>query len=120
VYESVRVEFEPPRKCESFGKAFKLTADGQEDVWLPVSKTELEVTGEAEELVIAATIPRYIAEDRGLLKDAHSPVENSPAETMSRDDWFLLGLTMAKVICGDVSPVWEAKKLVIQLLNEKE
>jgi len=117
VYESVR---EPPRKCESFGKAFKLTADGQEDVWLPVSKTELEVTGEAEELVTAATMPRFIAEDRGLIEDAHSPVETTTSETMTRDDWFLLGLTMAMVIRGEDDPVWEAKKIVRKMMNEKE
>ncbi len=62
--ETVRVEFDPPRIVEEVGKALKLTAEGEDDLWLPTTTTLLEYVGGTVE---AATVPRFIAEDQGLI-----------------------------------------------------
>ncbi len=111
--ETVRVEFDPPRQCEEVGKALKLTAEGEGDVWLPTATTTLEWDGG---IVVAATIPRFIALDRGLIV-VDCPQEENNDNSMTRDDWFLLGIAMALVIRGEpnIDVAREARKLARKL-----
>lgn len=117
----VRHEFSPPRHCEEYRKSWKLTADGESVVFLPQSTTTLERND--EDLVVAATVPRYVAEERGfVVDDGHSesqPRETAVPDTMSREDWYVLFLTCALLVRGDQprNAEWEAKKIAAKLLR---
>lgn len=118
MYEPVRVAFDPPRQCKQHGKSWILTCDGEQDVFLPQSQTSLEMDGDA---VAAVTVPKFIAEDRGLVVvDVSLEEHNNNTEGMTREDWFTLGITMAMLIRGDdpSAAVWEAGKVVRKLLEE--
>ncbi len=115
--ETVRVEFDPPRHVEEVGKALKLTAEGEDDLWLPTATTLLEYVGGTVE---AATVPRFIAEDRGLIVVDRLQEENDD-DSMTRDDWFVLGMAMALVIRGEsnLDVAWEARKLARKLRGDE-
>ncbi len=121
--ETVRVEFDPPRQFEEAGKTWKLSAEGEATVYFAKIHTQLELDGDT---VRAVTIPRYIAEDRGLvgvdcLQEDDSYQKEQTHDNMSRSDWFTLGMAMALVIRGEVSDqsvVHDAWRLAERLLRK--
>lgn len=130
--ETVRVEFDPPRQCEQVGKAWKLSAEGEDDLWLPTAETrELVQEGET---VVAATIPQWLAVKEKLVDDNgesyRDAVWDGPSflgeeernDKMTRDDCFLLGMTMAVVIRGESyrDAVWEGRRLARRLRKVRE
>lgn len=114
--DTVRVEFDPPRQCEEHGKSWCLSADGEATVYLPKSQTQLE--RKDTETVRAATIPQWLAINEGLAEDDRPSFLGEEEVKMTRDDWFLLGLTMAFVIRGEPKPLWEAGKLIRKLRED--
>jgi len=120
--ETVRVEFNPPRRCKETEKSWCLSADGEPTVHLPKSETELERKGE---VVVAAMVPGWLAEKEGFLstssfRESGSYQEEQTHDTMSRLDWCYLGMAMALVIRGDVpdqAVVHDAWKLAERLLR---
>jgi hypothetical protein len=113
--ETVRVEFDPPRHCKEVSKAWIVTVEGQPDLALPKSRTQLERDGDS---VTAVTVPRWLAEKEELTEPTTCFLEEETGDVMTRDDWFLLGLTMAFVIRGEPMPLWEAGKLIQRLREE--
>jgi len=120
--EMVTVEFDAPRTIRQINRSYFLAADGQDEVQLPCSKTTL-ITEDTPggTVAIGAKIPRFIAEDRGLI-DAPKE-ETTTVDAMTRYDWFLLGSTVA-LLAGDCeSPgrvMYEAKKLARRLMAASE
>ncbi len=113
--DTVRVEFDPPRTCQETEKAWLLSAEGQECLILPKSQTnELVRDGET---VRAAIVSCWLAEKEGLASTSSFQEEES--ETMTRDDWWLLGLSMAFVFRGERDPVFQAGKLMRKLRGEE-
>ena len=115
--ETVRVEFNPPRHVEEVGKALKLTADGEDTIWLPMTVTTLH---RKDEKAVAATMPSYIAEDRELVI-ADCFQEEQTHDKMSRNDCFLLGMAMALVSRGETpnhNIPCEARKLARRLQGD--
>ena len=109
----VHVDFAPPRPFRRVGKTYVLT-DGTNVLRLPISKTTLVLDGER---ATGAKMPRFIAEDRGLTVTA-----SEKHNDMTRQDWFLLGITMAMLIRGDTTreATWNARKVVTTLLDESD
>ena len=124
VDETVYVEFEPPRKVAERKKSYWLSAvgtEGEADIQLPVRKASLNCEDTPDgEIVVGAWIPRYIAEDRGLVPSQENDDER---DEMTPRDWYTLGMAMALVMCGRSTnlsdEMWEAKKLAAKLLNER-
>ena len=116
----VEIRFNPPRAFREVKKSYFLLADGEEELQLPIASTALTTEDSPDgKVVVAAWIPRFIAEDRGLAGTA-SPVQgNAPGDTMGRCDWFLLGATMACVIRDGVGTEseWEAKIMARKLME---
>ena len=109
--QRVKVYFDPERSCRQVKKSYVLSADGFDDVLLPVATTELElVDTPVGKLVFAANIPHFIAVDRGLVEEND---DDDSTETISFWKWCLLGATMAHLIRGDsiTDAVWEARKV---------
>ncbi len=69
--------------------------------------------------VVAATVLKFIAEKEGW--DFLHSFQEEEKETMSRDDWVMLGLTMACVIRGDTNSnaVWNAGILMRKLRGDE-
>ena len=116
--DTVRVEFDPPRTYQETEKAWLLSAEGEECLILPKSQTE-ELVRDGDN-VVAAIVSRWLAEKEGLACSASSfSFQEEENETMSRDDWWLLGLTMAFVFRGERDPLYEAGKLMKKLRGEE-
>lgn len=123
--ETVRVEFDPPRQCKEYEKAWCLSADGEPPVYLPKSETELEREGE---VVVAAMMPGWLAEKEGLEYSSTSSFQESGGyqeeqthDTMTRADWCYLGMAMALVIRGEVpdqAVTHDARRLAERLLRK--
>ena len=113
--DTVRVEFDPPRTYQETEKAWLLSAEGEECLALPKSQTE-ELVRDGDN-VVAAIVSRWLAEKEGLASSSSFQEEEN--ETMSRDDWWLLGLTMAFVFRGERDPLYEAGKLMKKLRGEE-
>ena len=119
--ETVRVEFDPPRTCQETEKAWLLSAGGEECLILPKSQTnELVRDGET---VQAAIVSRWLAEKEGFIVSSTSSFQGEEKEddSMTRDDWVMLGLTMACVIRGDTNSdaVWNVGVLMRKLRGEE-
>ena len=112
--ETVRVEFDPPRQCEEVGKALKLTAEGERDLFLPTAMTQLEWDGGT---VVAAVIPKFIAVKEGLVATSFLKEDDK----MTRNEWYLLGMAMALASAGETANhniPCEARKLAKRLLGD--
>ena len=102
--ETVRVEFDQPRRCFETQKAWKLTAEGESDLFLPKSET-FALERDDNENVVAAVVSEWVAAKRGLagverfVDDVSQ--ENNNVDTMDRHDWYFLLLTCAFVLDGD-------------------
>jgi len=117
--ETVRVEFEPPKTCRKVKASYWLEGRGEPDIQLPVSLTTLECEDTPDGTVVsAADVPRWLAEKSGLVTDMPLSHEVVASEEMTREDWYLLGLTIAMVVSGADDPVWNARKLADRLLEE--
>ena len=118
--ETVRVEFNPPRSVRTVKKSYFMTADGCEKLQLPVKDTDIEWAETPDgQTAIGATIPRWLAEDRGLVEAVQA--ESDVVQPMSRHDWMLLGTTMALLIRGYETrdAVWEAEKVVERMMGDE-
>lgn len=120
--EQVRVEFDPPHQCRETEKAWCMAVGGGETVLLPKSQAELQWEGAEVKAVI---LPRWLAEKRGLvaadcLQETDSHQEQQTTDSMSRDDWLRLGLTMALLIRGEDNndAVREARHLARRLQGD--
>ena len=103
--ETVRVEFDQPRRCFETQKAWKLTAEGESDLFLPKSET-FALERDDNENVVAAVVSEWVAAKRGLagverfVDDVSQ--ENNNVDAMTRQDWYFLLLTCAFVLkCDD-------------------
>lgn len=101
---------EPAVPREAASSVFVMV--GGREVQLPQKLTRLDAGQDG--MTQGVYIPRWLAEKEGL-------VQNEAQDTMSRDDWFLLGCTMAMLIRGEPThhAAWEGKKLAKQLLEER-
>lgn len=122
--DHVTIQFKPAREFRQVKKSYWINTDGDENLQLPVAETEL-ITEKTPDGVMAtgATIPRFIAEDRGLIEaPVGEMIPEDESFSMTRYDWFMLGVTMAMIIRGDsVSDVvWEAGKIVYKLEEMRE
>lgn len=108
----VTVGFSPARSMTESTGAYTLSGG----VVLPKSKVELELDDHGK--AITATMPEWLARDRGLT-GMPSGVRDTE---MTREDWFLLGLTMALLSAGHAmrDATWEARKLVRELIGSDE
>ena len=112
----VEITFDPPRVCRTAKKSYWLSAEGEEDLQLPVTSTTLFHTEAPNtELINMALMPRFIAEDRGLIDSENR--NDDVSSGMTRHDWFLLGATMAFLARGETptDAVWEGEKLAAKL-----
>ena len=111
---NVTIQLDPPRKVETHKASYRLTHDGCLDIIFPSKLTTLTCDDNNE--VTAIEIPLWLAEDRGLAAgpEREEFVVEEDQEKMTRDDWFLLGTTMAMLIRGTEprKAVWEAMKIV--------
>ena len=111
---NVTIQLVPPRKVETHKASYRLTAEGLPMLDVPSKLTTLTCDDANE--VTAIEIPLWLAEDRGLAAgpEREEFVVEEDQERMTRDDWFLLGTTMAMLIRGTEprNAVWEAMKLV--------
>ena len=113
--EFVEVTFETPRTYRTVGKVHLIPWEDNELV-LPVSQTTVHM--DDNNMVTGVRIPRFIAEDRGLIET----VEAAPSDPMTRRDWYLLGLLMAFIGQGvpTNTAIWEAEKLTGKVLGHDE
>lgn len=118
--DNIRVEFDPPRTCEEVGKAWRLSADGEDAKFMPKSQVTPIVDQEGN--AIAMVMSRFIAENEGFVESTTDKTFQesavNDADVMSRYDWYTLGITMAMVIRGSAAPDWEAHKLVRKLFTD--
>ena len=115
--QNVTVKFDPPRTVLDRGARYNFG----EGLWLPTSKVKLQSNEVGK--VVAAEMPEWLARDRGLIGHL---TETAP--TMSREDCFLLGITMAMLIRDkadgrtqvqrDHTAVFDAKCVVRKMLEE--
>lgn len=115
--ETVTINFDPPRTVKQVRRSYILEADHQPELMLPIELTTLHTIQTPDgERVESVTIPRFIALDRGLVDEAIPAAET---DSMSRYDWFLLGMTMAMVISGksESDALWDAKKMADKLME---
>jgi len=110
----VRITFDSPREFRQRGKSYWIEDSDGSEIQLPVSATKLETS---HGCVVSATIPDYIAEDRGLIE---TPPVVAETDSMERHDWFLLGATMACLIRGDNErdAVWNGRKIASSVLED--
>lgn len=118
--DTVTVRFERLRHCEQRKKSYWLTADGEDELQLPVELTTLSTVETPDGLMVdAVTVPEWIAVDRGLV-DCETRRDDTRCEPqMSRQDWFTLGLTMAFLIRGEteLEAGWKASKMAEKYVN---
>lgn len=98
--ELLTVTLDPPRTVSDHKASWWLKADECEAIQLPKSYVEL-ADGQVVETV---TMPRWLAEDRGLIGSLkeHDETSRVNCEQMSRHDWFT-GLAIAG-ICASQGP----------------
>ena len=116
--ETVRIEFDPPRQCKEVGKAFRVSGEGVDEMFLPTAMTQLEWEGGK---VMAVTIPQWLAVREGLVEDDEPSFLREEDDTMTRDDWFLLGMAMALASAGETANhniPCEARKLARRLQGD--
>ncbi len=114
--ETVRVEFDPPRECAETPKSWRLWGAGVETIALP--KSHVQLLEREGEMVVAVIMSAWLAEKEGLASSASS-LPRKEDDEMTRDDWWLLGLSMAFVFRGERDPVFEAGKLMRKLRGEE-
>ena len=118
--ETFRKTFDSARHVSQRGKAWKLTADGEPDEFVPMSCSQLE-RGDGGE-VIAVVVSRSIAEEKGwITTDDYIQEESHEApDAMSRRDWYTLGITMALLASGEQlgDAVWRASAEAARKLLE--
>jgi hypothetical protein len=118
--ENIRIPFNPPRQCKEAGKTWKLSAEGEDDLFLPITLTQREFDGNE---VVAAVIPQWLAVKEGLVEDDEPSLQGEEDDKMTRDDWYMLGLAMALVSRGECEThevAWEARKLAQKLLGRED
>ena len=86
-------------------------------MFLPQSRTTLE---QKHGLVVAVSVPGFIAEDRGLVAVECNQEHNDDEQAgMTLEDWYLLGCVMAMAIRGEPDAAWEGEKLARKLLRQQ-
>lgn len=115
----VTVHFDPPRRCRQVKNSWLITADGEPDLFLPRLQTAMRAMTDSEDSVGTVSVPEYIARDRdfGSATTDIVPQRHEMPGSMTRQDWFLLGITMAMLIRGDSvrDAIWEAEKTVARM-----
>lgn len=115
----MRVELNPPRTARTVGASYILEAEGVEDLQLPIKETDFESTdtpdGPRVEWIV---IPRWLAEDRGLVQPEKETTEQ--VEQMSRHDWFTAAAITGLIASGwgqnDI--VWQARKIADKAVQQ--
>lgn len=109
---TVTVEFKPPRKVVEYMESYSF--EGRPLI-LPKSQTGIQRNVEGR--AVKVTMPEWLARDRGLT----GRVEEDNDSTMTREDWFLLGATMAFLIRGESinEAVWGARKAVAKMVGQE-
>ena len=111
--DKVSIDFAPHRVCRQHGKSYIVTAPGEDDLFLPVSQTEL--VRRDGDTVAGVIVPEWLARERGLLESASDAVSHEEQQHIHTSDDALweLGLSMALIIRGTDpnDALWEARKL---------
>lgn len=122
---TVTIEFSPPRDYRSVKESWLITAEGEPDLFLPRSKTMM--SSPDGDLVHSVTVPGYVASDPernwgSAMVPGEDILPQVDSPSMSRYDWFMLGITMAMIIRGEGlrNVVWEAEKIVGKLKGEND
>jgi hypothetical protein len=102
--ELLTVTLEPPRTVSDHKASWWLKADGCEPIQLPKSYVDLQ----DGQTVSSVTIPRWLAEDRGLIV-SEDRVETGPVETISRHDIFMAAAITG--ICASQGPQIDCSRL---------
>ena len=114
--ELVTVTFDPVRECRISGNSYILSAEGHEDVVLPVKVFCGNVPGKEVKTI---DIPKWLAVNEGLVEEdeQHLP----PEPVVDRHDWFLgcaiVGL-LSRPVDDVAGLVWEARKIADKAVNE--
>ena len=116
----VTVTFDPVRECHRVDKVYIFTAEGHDDVVLPVKVFGGNVPGKEVKTI---SIPKWLAVNEGLVEEdeQHLP----PEPVVDRHDWFL-GCAIVGLLARfgrddniDVSVlVWDARKIADKVLDD--
>lgn len=115
----VRVNLNPPREVTQSKASYWLEHQDCEPIQLPQKLTTIEYTEDGNQ-ACAVNIPRYIAEDRGLLSSSE-PVKETNDE-FERWDRYRLAAMQALIIRGeDVDALaWDATKIADRMVERNE
>lgn len=116
-FEQVTVKLDPARTVSEHKSSWLLKADECESIQLPQNQVAL-VDGQTVETI---TIPRWLAEDRGLIPSEETDDnQTSNNEQMTRHDWLELGAMVGFLASGmDPSEVpWNSRKMADRMTGE--
>ena len=116
--ELVTVTLDPPRLVSSTESAWWLSAADCETTRLPKMYVHVELAD--GKTIDTVTIPRWLAEDRGLLPvEEHADNQSSEHEPITRHDWYaglaMLGMLMRGSNTSSIP--WDARKLADRMLE---